>query len=72
MTKSSVLEASEQISLGGSLKLFIVFLLTVSAELLTLNSLQTAINSTSARTDYKPSAGFEQYAVGIGVAQRVF
>lgn len=71
ITKSSMLEASEQISLEGCLKLFIVFLLTVSAELLTLNSLQTEINSTSARTDYKPSAGFKRYAVGISVAQSV-
>lgn len=67
-----MLEATEQISLGGSLKLFIVFLLTALAELLTLNSLQTEINSTSARTDYKPSAGFKRYAVGISTAQRVF
>lgn len=71
ITKSSMLEAREQISLGGSLKLFIVFLLTVSAELLTLNSLQTEINSTSARTDCKPAAGFKRYAVGISAAQSV-
>lgn len=71
-TKSSMLEAREQISLGGSLKLFTVILLTVSAELLTLNSLQTEINSTSARPGCKPSAGFKRYAVGISTAQRVF
>lgn len=72
ITKSSMLEAREQISLGGSLKLFIDFLLTVSVEPLTLNSLQTEIiNSASACINYNPSAGFKLYAVGISVAQRL-
>jgi len=67
-----MLEAREQISLGGSLKLFIDILLTVSVELLTLNSLQTEIiNSASACINYNPSAGFKLYAVGISVTQSV-
>lgn len=67
-----MLEAREQIGLGGSLKLFIDFLLTDSVELLTLNSLQTEIiNSASACIDYNLSAGFKFCVVGISVAQSV-